>query len=79
MKIKRFDEKIDLYSECKDLLSAAIKSMKSGNPENLSPLVDIASVIDTYHEDAGRALAMEPGWYTDRTVNAFKNLVINDY
>ena len=74
MKIKKYNENIEMYNVCQDFLSAAIKGMKSGNPENLTPLVELASTIDTYHQD-NDSYPGEPGWYSDVTVDAFKMLV----
>jgi len=75
MKIRKFNENLEMYSECQDYLSAAISAMKEGNPENLTPLVNLASTIDNYYVNADRAIAMEPGWYSDKTVAIFKELV----
>ncbi len=67
------------FKNCSDYLQKSVDQTfeNGGNGQNLiDNMENLAAHIDDSHKDSPRgSMAMERGWYTDDTVEAFKSLV----
>ena len=81
MKIRRFNEEIGVDKDirsCSDYLEEAIEVCQDngGNPENIRRAMDLAAMLDEGDiNNIERRAPMEAGWYTETTIQQFKDLI----